>query len=57
VALRESIERFEARGVGVALCGATGDIADKLYRAHVTGTNIAPPSASLPEAIASLRAA
>lgn len=55
VALRESIERFEHRGVEVALCDASRAVAALLERAHIAGSLDVPASASLAEVVDRLR--
>ncbi len=53
-ALKDAIEALERRGVGVALCEATSDVAAQLERAHVRGSTALDASASLAQALGAL---
>jgi len=51
MALKDAVEALEKRGVAVALCCATDDVAARLAKARIAGTVATPATASLAEAI------
>lgn len=51
VALRDAVEALDRRGVVVALCCASADVAERLERAHVAGTVPMPATSTLSEAV------
>jgi SulP family sulfate permease len=51
IALEDAIEALEKRGVKVALCCATREVATRLERAEISGSTSVPATATLAEAI------
>ncbi len=55
VALNDAVHALRRRGVLVALCGASEQVATSMQRAHVAGTVELPLTATLTEALQALR--
>ncbi len=51
VALKDAVDALEKRGVSVALCCATDEVATRLARSEITGTVPVAATATLAEAI------
>ncbi len=54
IALEDALEALEKRGVAVALCCATEEVAKRLERAHIAGSAGVPATATLSEALAAV---
>ncbi|MGB4592997.1 MAG: SulP family inorganic anion transporter [Coriobacteriia bacterium] len=55
VALREAVDRLRKHGVAVALCCTSAAVAERIERAEITSVLSAPATASLSEAVESVR--